>query len=279
MWSAAPDDPLPRLEVAPLSPTEFESALESFEGRTFGGEILAKAVSAALHTCPERSVHSLHAYFLRPVPPEQPVRFIVRARRDGRRLSSRCVVVRHGGRDIAEVSISLTAIATGPAFEESPLRLDVPAPEDLPTATELADAEGWPGSTLRPLEWRYIEPPWRQADTGDRARWRAWIRPSRPLPDEARYHDAALAYLSDHGSLGTLQRYFGPAFQWDASTSLDHAFWIHRPFRWNDWILMESRSDAAFAGRALTERRLYTPDGRRIASMAQEALFATKEAP
>ncbi|MEM7678359.1 MAG: acyl-CoA thioesterase domain-containing protein, partial [Myxococcota bacterium] len=36
-------------------------------GRVFGGQVVGQALSAAEQTVPrERSVHSLHAYFLRP---------------------------------------------------------------------------------------------------------------------------------------------------------------------------------------------------------------------
>ena len=46
----AEDDLLPRLEVEPAGEHEFESVLEGFDGRSFGGEILAKAATAALRS-------------------------------------------------------------------------------------------------------------------------------------------------------------------------------------------------------------------------------------
>src|SRR5262245_40203802 len=107
-WQA--DDPLPRLEVSPLSEHDFESTFESHEGRTFGGEILAKAVMAAAHVGGDRTFHSLHAYFLRAARPEEEVRFHVHRLRHGRRLASYRVAVRQAGREIAEVSTSFTAV-------------------------------------------------------------------------------------------------------------------------------------------------------------------------
>ena len=55
--------------------------------------------------------------------------------------------------------------------------------------------------------------------------------------------------------------------------SLDHAIWLHAPARWDDWWLVTTRSDIAAAGRALTQRQIYTRDGRLIATIAQEALI------
>lgn len=268
---------LARLDVERGSENEFRGSLEGFDGRIFGGEILAKAVSAALLTAAGRELHSVHAYFLRAVPPEQPLRFAVRVLRDGRRLASRRVAVVHDERKVAEVTVSLAAKLDGPHFEDRPHELDVPAPDESPTLADLAREEGWEPRD-NPLDWRYVEHPWRQSRTGEGSHWRAWIRPREPLPDDPRVHAAALAYLSDYGSLGALQRRFGEAFEWSASASLDHALWIHRPLRWRDWILMESHSELGFGGRALTERRIFGADGRRIATVAQEALFAVKNA-
>jgi len=267
------DNLISRLEVEPISEGVFESSLEGFEGRSFGGEILSKAVTAALRTCADRRLHSLHAYFLRPAPPDRTLHFAVHVLRDGRRLSSRRVEVWLDGRFIAEVSMSLAAAGEGPAFEQNPHPLDLPGPDELPTLAELAAKEGWPPGPPRPLDWRYLEHLWHPAPAGDAGRWRAWIKPLVALPEASRFHDAALAYLSDHGSLGVLQRRFGESFDWNASSSLDQALWIHGPFRWTDWVLMDTHSEIAVAGRALTERRIYAADGTRIASVAQEGLF------
>lgn len=276
MTSWAEDDLLPRLEVEPVGEHEFESVLEGFDGRIFGGEILAKAATSALRTAPERSLHSLHAYFLRAIPPEKPVRFTVHRLSNGRRLSSRRVVVHQEGRHAAEVVVSLAVDFEGPGFEDRPHPLDVPPPLELPTREELAAGEGWPPPPLQPLEWRHLENPWRPAASHEPARARSWVRLRRPLPAEPRLHAAALCYLSDYGLLGILTRRLGPAFEWNVSASLDHALWLHRPFLWDDWILLDSHTEIAHRGRALVERRFYAGDGRRIATIAQEGLFGTK---
>jgi len=40
-----------------------------------------------------------------------------------------------------------------------------------------------------------------------------------------------------------------------ALTSLNYAFWLHRPTRWDGWFLMVSESPSAHVARALLWRR------------------------
>jgi acyl-CoA thioesterase-2 len=102
---------------------------------------------------------------------------------------------------------------------------------------------------------------------------RGWARPRLPLPDDARLHEAALAYLTDWASQGSIQRRFSPGFEPERFVSLDHAIWVHHPARWDDWWLITAHSPVASAGRSLTQREVYTRDGRRIASIVQESLL------
>ena len=55
--------------------------------------------------------------------------------------------------------------------------------------------------------------------------------------------------------------------------SLDHAVWLHRPVRFDDWLLYVSESPVAYAARALALGSLYRRDGARVASVAQEGLL------
>ena len=56
----------------------------------FGGFVIAQAIMAATRAAPEgRRLHSLHAYFLRPVLAASPLTYAVRAIREGRSFTSR----------------------------------------------------------------------------------------------------------------------------------------------------------------------------------------------
>src|SRR5687768_4315134 len=57
--------------------------------RTFGGQVAGQALVAAGRTVePERHVHSLHAYFLRPGDPTVPIVYEVDRIRDGRSFTT-----------------------------------------------------------------------------------------------------------------------------------------------------------------------------------------------
>ena len=267
-----------RLAVEPRGSREFCGSFESFDGRVFGGEILAKAVMAAARTCGERPLHSFHAYFLNRATPERPASFHVAPLRDGRRLSGRRVAVEQDGRTIAELSASFTVSSEGITYQEPPSP-SAPAPEGLPTHADILAAEGLIADRVAPVEWRYVEHPWRMGEGERSPTWRAWVRPVEPLPEDPSFHAAAFAYLSDYGSFGAVKRRFGEIFDWTRCASLDHVMWIHRPAPWRGWILMRMGSDIGSAGRGLTEATFHMPDGARVATMVQEALFEPAATP
>lgn len=95
-----------------------------------------------------------------------------------------------------------------------------------------------------------------------------------PLPDDPVIHAAALVFVSDEGSFNGIERRYGwEGFSDRASASLDHAFWLHHPARWDGWFLMATETPVAYAARAHTVRRFYTGDGVHVATMAQEAVY------
>jgi acyl-CoA thioesterase-2 len=55
--------------------------------------------------------------------------------------------------------------------------------------------------------------------------------------------------------------------------SLDHALWLHDPFRVDKWLLYAQESPIAGHARALTRGQIFTPCGRLVASVAQEGLI------
>ncbi|MGH3730753.1 MAG: acyl-CoA thioesterase, partial [Micromonosporaceae bacterium] len=66
--------------------------------RVFGGQVAGQALVAAGRTVdPERRVHSLHGYFVRPGDSNHPIVYTVENVRDGRSFSvRRTVAVQHG---------------------------------------------------------------------------------------------------------------------------------------------------------------------------------------
>ena len=69
--------------------------------RVFGGQVAGQALVAAGRTVEGGTVHSLHAYFLRPGDPTKPILYQVDRIRDGRTFTTRRVVaIQHGQRDL-----------------------------------------------------------------------------------------------------------------------------------------------------------------------------------
>src|SRR5512143_1918499 len=121
------------LDLAPLEVNLFRGlSPETPHQRVFGGQVAAQALVAAGRTVePDRCVHSLHSYFLRPGDPTIPIVFEVDRIRDGRSFTTRRVVAIQHGKAIFNLQASFHVHEQG--FEhEAPMPLDVPAPETIP---------------------------------------------------------------------------------------------------------------------------------------------------
>ena len=260
------------LEIDPAGEDRFTARVDGFGGVTLG----CAALAAALTT--ERTLHSLHTYFLRAVPIDRPVELAVERVRDGRRFSHRRVQVRTDGQLGCEVMASFATPGTG--FDAQDVTLDpgTPPPEALPTEADIAREEGWkpgaPGPLGGPLEWRWVGPrPWQVAESRGSSRYGAWVRPRFPLPAERAWHAAALAFLADYHSHMSVARWLGSFAEPRFYTSLDQSLWLHRDLAWDDWWHLGTEGVVAHAGRALTRRSLHARDGRLVATMAQEQLI------
>jgi acyl-CoA thioesterase-2 len=242
------------------------SSPEEGPQRVFGGQVAGQALVAAGRTVPpERAVHSLHAYFIRPGDPEVPIVYMVDRTRDGRSFSTRRVTAIQHGRAIFTLQASFHRAEGG-------LDHQVPMPE-APDPESLPDPWGRP----RPIEIRYTSgPPW--ARTGGRPRGErnmVWLRARGPLPDDRLVHVCAVAYASDMSLLDSVLLAHG--LTWDAeglsAASLDHAMWFHGPFQADEWLLYVQESPAASGARGLAQGRIFRRDGRLVASVVQEGLI------
>jgi acyl-CoA thioesterase-2 len=252
-------------------------------GTVFGGQVLGQALSAAVQTVPaDRHVHSLHAYFLRPGDVSKPIVYDVDRIRDGSSFTTRRVVAIQSGHAIFNLAASFQKDEEGFAHQdEMPA---APPPESLPTeqeryatiAAKLPPLMREQALAERPFEIR------RDDDTGDPfrpekapARRMAWLRTVGKLPDDPALHRYLLAYASDFGFVTTALlphgvSWLSPKMQ---IASLDHVMWFHQPFRVDEWLLHVIDSPAAHGARGLVRGRVFTRDGRLVASTAQEGLL------
>jgi acyl-CoA thioesterase-2 len=279
--SRAVDDLLAILDLEPLERNLFRGRSPQVGWqRVFGGQVIGQALVAACRTVEGRAPHSLHAYFLLPGDPKVPIIYEVERLRDGRSFTTRHVkAIQHGQ---AIFSMSASFHVAEPGFDHAAEMPTVPAPEDLPSESEMkagvlplmpdpvrAYYERERPIELRPVEFeRYTS----RAPLG--RHFNVWIRATSPLPDDPAIHQCVLAYASDMTLLDSSliahgRTVFDRSIQ---AASLDHALWFHRPFRADEWLLYAQDSPSASGARGFSRGLIFTRDGRLVASVAQEGL-------
>lgn len=255
--------------------------------RIFGGQVAGQALMAATRTLPEdRSVHSLHSYFLRPGDPQEEIRYAVDRIRDGRTFTTRRVVAwqRRNGADVAIFSLTADASAPQPVVAEHSRPMpEAPAAETLPTLAELVAPYGEHASAAlaisQAVEQRLMEDPFARAPkVPPHTKTYAWMRVAGRLPEQPAVHAAALTFVSDLTLLSAgLARLGGGWGGRYVGASLDHAVWFHQPVQADEWFLYETDSPAATGGRALCFGDIWSADGRHVASVVQQGLIRSLE--
>ena len=255
-------------------------------GTVFGGQVLGQALSAAAQTVPpERQVHSMHAYFLRPGDVSAPIVYTVDPIRDGRSFTTRRVVAIQHGKAIFNLSSSFQT--PEPGLDHQPTMPDAPPPESLQPERELAKliAHKLPESMrsratgVRPIELRHVNPnnPLKPAVMAPRRQ--VWMKAIADLPDDPAVHRYMLAYASDFGFVTTALNPHGVSWMSRRLqvASIDHAMWFHRDFRMDDWLLYDIDSPSASGARGLVRGQIFNRDGVLVASTAQEGLMRHRE--
>ncbi|EHK58440.1 acyl-CoA thioesterase II [Allomesorhizobium alhagi] len=257
--------------------------------RVFGGQTIAQALVAAQRTVnPDRHVHSLHGYFMRPGDTKVPIIYEVDRIRDGGSFTTRRVVAIQHGHAIFSLEASFQGEEHG-LEHQVPMPLDVPAPDTLMTQQELIGKYGdavpegikryW--ERERPIDMKPVMLKHYTSREKLAPEQNIWIRTAGPVPADRATQAAVLAYLSDMTLLDTStfahgRAVFDPDIQ---AASLDHAMWFHRPHRLDDWILYTQDSPSSQGSRGFTRGALYGRDGTLIASVAQEGLIRLRHQP
>jgi len=252
-------------------------------GAVFGGQVLGQALSAAVQTVPpERHAHSLHAYFLRSGDVKKPIIYDVDRIRDGGSFTTRRVVAIQNGHAIFHLAASFQV--DEPGLEHQDAMPDAPVPESCATEQERAKpyAHLLPkgirerATVERPFELRPVGPEDDAFHPSPKPPWRmVWFKTVGRLPDDPALHRYLLAYASDQSLITTALLPHG--ITWVTAgmqiASLDHVLWFHQPFRVDEWLLYVLDSPAAHGARGLARGRIFTRDGRLVASVMQEGLI------
>jgi acyl-CoA thioesterase-2 len=280
--SSAVQDLLAILDLEELDLNLFRgNSPQSGWQRVFGGQVIGQALVAAVRTVDVgRPPHSMHAYFLLPGDPKVPIIYDVERLRDGGSFTTRRVTARQHGHPIFSMLVSFHGEEEG--LDHQAKMPDVPGPDSLPSEAEVREKvlptmpdpvrkyyERERPIELRPVEFgRYLG---KKIPDG---KFHVWMKTTGKLPDDPAIHRAVLAYTSDMGLLDTAlvphgRTLFEKEFM---AASLDHALWLHRPFRADEWLLYAQDSPNLHGSRGFARGLIFKQDGTLVASVAQEGL-------
>jgi acyl-CoA thioesterase II len=96
----------------------------------FGGFVVSQALMAASRDAPAGTrIHSMHAYFLRPVRSDAVVDYQVRDVRQGRTFTVRRLTAAQGGKAVLDMTCSFTSDTDGYVY-------DMPSPSTYPSRAD-----------------------------------------------------------------------------------------------------------------------------------------------
>jgi acyl-CoA thioesterase-2 len=280
--SSAVTDMLSILDLEQIEPHLFRGQSPQVEWqRVFGGQVIGQALVAACRTVKDRSIHSLHGYFILPGDPKVPILYEVDNVRDGRSFTTRRVRAFQHDKVIFFLSASFHVAEQG--LHHQVKMPDVPPPEDLPDDRDIA-ARILPHmpnplriyhERQRPIDLRPVEIERYMSREPRDPQFNVWIKASTRLPDTPEIHQCVLAYASDMTLLDTsLVAHGKTVFDKEIQpASLDHALWLHGPFRADEWLLYAQDSPFSGGSRGFARGQIFTRDGRLVASVAQEGLI------
>ncbi len=253
----------------------------------FGGQVLSQALQAAVSSVePERPVHSMHGYFLRPGAGDRLVIYQVERTRDGGSFSTRRVTALQNGSPIFHMEASFHRRedhgldhVVGPSAEPPP-------PDGLLDLAGLAEQFGdamdpvvsKAFSRERAVEIRPTDPEQQLLAKDSDGRLTFWLRIKSAKELEAERQVCAIAYASDMWlAMAARRPHAGPG---DVGkfmmASLDHSIWFHAPIRADEWHLYEVMSPWTGGGRGMSRGMIFDLNGKPLASLAQEILLRVR---
>ncbi|HET8730276.1 MAG TPA: acyl-CoA thioesterase II [Moraxellaceae bacterium] len=258
-----------------------------FGKNVFGGQVLGQALMAAGRTVEGRLPHSLHGYFLRAGDVNAPIVYQVENIRDGKSFCTRNVKGIQHGENIFLMSASFALPEEG--LEHQVPMPSVEGPEGVPSEYELRlkVAPLIPERIRdvfireRPVELRPIDPVNPFAPVKKEPHRFHWMKAQSRLPDDPLLHMCILAFASDYALMSTAMLPHGVSYMQNnmQAASLDHAMWFHRDFRIDEWLLYDMDAPNASASRGMNFGRIFTQDGKLVATVAQEGLMRLREVP
>lgn len=276
------------LTLSPLGDDRFEGPISTEPwDRIYGGQLLGQAVAAAGQTVSaDRPMHSAHAYFVRAGRAGVAIRYTVHRLHEGRSFSLRRVSAAQGERVLMEITASFHE--TEPGWSHAAAMPEVPPPEALSEDRELVferlgdipSSFGPADAFLQPFEFRFVDSSQDPHACVALPGRKLWLRLGVRTEEDRRRHEALLVYISDSSLIGAALVGHRRHSSWTGirGGSLDHAVWLHAPFRIDEWLLYVQDSPWTGGARGLARGSFFSRAGRLIASVAQEALIRPTDA-
>ncbi|SUD69772.1 acyl-CoA thioesterase II [Pseudomonas putida] len=247
----------------------------------FGGQVLGQAVTAAsLTVSSEKTLHSIHGYFIRKGRASRPVLYQIDSLHDGRSFSTRQITASQDGKPIFTASASFHIAEPGLSYQAT--MPEVPGPEGLALEIDLLKGSEFLAQQVRlrfsaaqAIEVRTVDLIDPSKPVAQQPVKRFWFKAAGALPEDRALHRSILAYASDIGLLITSLLPHGVSDLQDDTqvASLDHALWIHQDIRADEWLLYVMDSPWSGSGRGLSRGSIYNARGEMVASVAQEGLI------
>ena len=257
----------------------------NMNGKLFGGQFIANALSAAMLTAEHRVPSHFHGVFLRPGHAGMPLELRVERVHDGRQLSHRRVQMMQAGRQI----FSAQAYLREPAADMTLLHQAAPSrahamPESLAEVQELAERfrDRLAPEILRRMVMKkavLVKPVDQQAALLLRSpepRLAIWLKATQAVSTTPLMQYAALAFFSDFWLCWPCRSAHvdGLINPDNRMSSLDHSMWFHAEPRLDDWLLYEVDSPISGSSFGLGRGAMYTRSGQLLASCMQQALLS-----
>ncbi len=285
-WNEANIDHLVSLEAVERDVWRTRHGDANLNARSYGGQLLGQAMMAGLMDVPAgRQATMMQFLFLQGAMPQEAVNLQVDVLQEGKRFSSRRVSGQQGGgRLVLDAQVTCAVPMDAPSHDTPTTAPAGERPEDLATLDDVDPAlmrgirrlGGYSEDRKPSIEFRIPDPNRQLAPATMQGRFRFWMRATQSLPDDERIHTAAFAYLSDwwlnFSTLGLHLRDLGDRRLYIAS--LNHAMWLHRPVRADQWLHVDSVSPTSTAGRGLSVGEVHDAQGRSLATLTQQCLMA-----
>lgn len=271
------------LTLSPLGNNRFQGESQDLGlPQVFGGQVLAQSLAAAMNVVSEeRFLHSCHAYFLRAGSAQQPIVYHSEVLREGNSFTVVSVNAEQNDELIFRLTASFHIDEEG--FEHQTDTPTLLAEEQLisENATILQLAQHLPEplksifSQERAFEVKiqHLNNPFKGGKLP--AEQQIWAKPNGVVADNRCLQQCLLAYFSDFHCIPTmLHPHECGVFQQKARfATLDHSIYFHRPFDFNQSLRIVAESPIANGARGLTSAKVFSHDGKLVASFQQEGLI------